>query len=84
MELIINFINGTTRIYAEVTSPLGYCFYDVDAEERNYIEKIFTPILNEQELKRKFVLVEGNADELNEELARENELKAVLENNQND
>ena len=74
MELDIKFINGKFRTYAEVCSPLGYCFYDVDSEERNYIEKIFTPILDKQELERKFVLVEGNADVLNEELQKEKEL----------
>ena len=71
MELIIKTINGKFRTYVEVRSPLGYCFYDVDAEERNYLEYIATPILNEEELKRKFVLVEGNADALNEQLQQE-------------
>ena len=70
MELIINYVNGKFRTYTEVRSPLGYCFYDVDAEEKNYLEYIATPILNEEELKRKFVLVEGNAEELNEELQK--------------
>ena len=67
MELIIRFINGKFRTYTEVKSPEGYCFYDVDAQDRNYMESISTSILNEQELKRKFVLVKGNAEELNNE-----------------
>ena len=68
MELIINFVNGKFRTYAEVRSSQGYCFYDIDEQDRSYTNYIATPILNEEELKRKFVLVEGNADELNEEL----------------
>ena len=71
MELIKNFINGKFRTYTEVRSPQGYCFYDVDEEVRNYIEYIATPIVDEKELERKFVLVEGNAEELNEELERQ-------------
>lgn len=67
MELIIRFINGKFRTYTEVKSPEGYCFYDVDAQDRNYMESISTSILNEQELKRKFILVKGNAEELNNE-----------------
>ena len=70
MELNIKIINGRFKNYAEVRSPQGYCFYDIDAEEKNYLEKIFTPISDKRELERKFVLVEGNADELNEELSK--------------
>lgn len=79
MELIINCVNGKFRTYAEVRSPQGYCFYDVDTEERNYLEYIATPILDEQELDRKFVLVEGNAEELNAKLQEENKLKTIVE-----
>jgi hypothetical protein len=68
MELIKNFINGKFRTYTEVRSPQGYCFYDVDEIERSYTEYIATPITDKAELERKFVLVEGNADELNEEM----------------
>lgn len=71
MELIKNFINGKFRTYTEVRSPQGYCFYDVDESERIYTEYIATPIVDEKELERKFVLVEGNANELNEELERQ-------------
>lgn len=68
MELIINLINGTFRTYAEVRSPNGYCFYDADIEEINYLNYIATPIVNKVELQRKFVLVEGDAEELNRAL----------------
>lgn len=75
MKLIITTIQGRFKNYTEIRSPQGYCFYDVDATERNYIEYIATPILDKAELERKFVLVEGNADELNEELRTEMEQK---------
>ena len=71
MELIITTIQGRFKDYTEIRSPQRYCFYDVDATEINYIEYIGTPILDKAELERKFVLVEGNADELNEELAKQ-------------
>ena len=71
MKLIITTIQGKFKNYTEIRSPQGYCFYDVDATERNYIEYIATPILDRAELERKFVLIEGNADELNEELAKQ-------------
>lgn len=71
MELIISTIQGKFRNFTEVRSPQGYCFYDVDEVERHYTEYIATPILDRAELERKFILVEGNADELNEELAKQ-------------
>lgn len=70
MKLIITTIQGKFRNFTEVRSPQGYCFYDVDEAERHYTEYIATPILDRAELERKFVLVEGNADELNEELQK--------------
>ena len=73
MELIINIINGKFNNYAEVRSPKGYCFYDVDENVRDYAEYIITPITDKSELKRKFILVEGNAEKLNEELQKESE-----------
>jgi hypothetical protein len=70
MKPIITY-KGKFKTYVEVRSPQGYCFYDVDTTERNYIEYIATPITDKAELERKFVLVEGNAEELNEELAKQ-------------
>lgn len=74
MEPIINLVNGTFRIYAEVRSPKGYCFYDIDATERNYITYIATPIIDKTEIERKFILIEGDADKLNELKEKENSL----------
>ena len=68
MDLIINIINGKFNDYAKVQVASGCCFYDVDSEERQYFESIITPIIDEAELKRKFVVVEGDAEKLNEEL----------------
>ena len=73
MELIIKHITGRTINYSEVTAPYGYCFYDKDEENRNYMERIFTPATNIEEIRNKYVLVEGNADKLNEELMNQNE-----------
>lgn len=72
MELIIKNIKGVSINYSEVTAPYGYCFYDKDEENRNYMERIFTPITDEEALKEKFILVEGNAEKLNEEVANTN------------
>lgn len=69
MELIIKHITGKTINYSEVTAPAGYCFYDKDEENRNYMEKIFTPMTDVAEILNKYVLVEGNAEKLNEEVA---------------
>lgn len=71
MELNIKLINGKFRDYTEVRVANGYSFYDVDAEELNYLEYIATPIVDEQEIRRKFVVVKGNAEELNEKLQEE-------------
>lgn len=80
MELIIRFINGKFRTYTEVKSPDGYCFYDVDAQDRNYMESISTPMLNEDDIKRKFILVEGDAEMLNEELQNSKKINMNLPN----
>ena len=69
MELIIKNIGGRFINYSEVTAPVGYCFYDKDEENRNYMERIFTPVTNIEEIRNKYVLVEGSAEKLNEEVA---------------
>lgn len=71
MDLIINIINGRFNDYAKVWVVDGYCFYDADSEERQYFDSIITPITDVLELKRKFVVVQGNAEKLNEELVLE-------------
>lgn len=71
MEHLSIEIKGKFTKYAEITAEQGYCFYDVDEEERQYCEKIFTPITDESELARKYVVVLGYANVLNEELERQ-------------
>lgn len=73
MEHIKIEIKGTSVKYAELTAEQDYCFYDIDEAERSYTKKIATPILDENELQRKFIVVQGNAETLNEQLAKERE-----------
>ena len=72
MELIIKNIQGKTITYSEVYAPEGYCFYDKDEENRNYMEKIFTPMTDEVAIREKYILVEGSAEKLNEEISNTN------------
>ena len=71
MDLIINIINGRFYTYAKVWVADGYCFYDIDDEQRQYMNSITTPITDETELKRKYVVVQGDMEKLNEELQKE-------------
>jgi hypothetical protein len=73
MEHLSIEMKGKFTKYAEITAEQGYCFYDVDEEERKYFEKIFTPIIDETEIARKYVVVLGYAHVLNEELERQRE-----------
>lgn len=66
-------IQGRFHNYIELTSLQGYCFYDVDETERTYTTSILTPITDEAELERKYVVVFGDANKLNEELQKERE-----------
>ena len=70
-------IQGKTINYAQLTALSGYCFYDIDAiEEKAYMTKLTTPITDINELERKYVVVQGNADLLNQELEKLREEKA--------
>ena len=69
-------IKGKFVDYTILTAESGFCFYDKDQEERNYLTSITTPITDRQELERKYVAVWGNADELNANLEEERQ-KAV-------
>ena len=75
MEHIKIEIKGKFTKYAELIAEQGYCFYDVGDEERYYTTSTATPITNIEELKRKYVVVQGDDDELNyrEEEQPENE-----------
>ena len=64
-------IQGKFNKYTELRSSQGYCFYDADETERQYITSVLTPITNEAELARKYIAVYGDADKLNEELRKQ-------------
>lgn len=66
-------IQGRFNKYTELVAEQGYCFYDVNEEERNYLTRAFTPITDDAELEKIYVVVFGDADKLNEELAKERE-----------
>ena len=68
-------IQGKTINYAQLTALTGYCFYDVDAteEEKSYMTNLTTPIADINELERKYVVVQGNVEELNAELEKQRE-----------
>lgn len=72
-------IQGKTINYAQLTALIGYCFYDIDAteEEKAYMTKLTTPITDINELERKYVVVQGNADLLNQELEKLREEKVA-------
>ena len=75
MEHIKIEIKGKFTKYAELTAHCGYCFYDIDEEQRQYMTSIATPILDETELARKYIVVQGNAEKLNEQLEKEREVQ---------
>lgn len=66
MEHIKIEIKGKFTKYAELTAETGYCFYDVDDEQRYYMTSIATPITDIEELKRKYVVIYGDAEKLNQ------------------
>ena len=66
MEHIKIEIKGKFTKYAELTAEQGYCFYDVDDEQRYYTTSTSTPITDLDELKRKYIVIYGDADKFNE------------------
>lgn len=66
-------INGRFVNYLQLTAQYGYCFYDADADDRHYMTSITIPVISDAEIERKYIVVQGNADKLNEELAKESE-----------
>jgi hypothetical protein len=66
-NVIIKEIQGKYINYVEITALPNYCFYDID-NPNYYMTKIATPNTNIEELAKKYIVVEGDADKLNEEL----------------
>ena len=75
MEHINIEIKGKFNQYMELKADKGYCFYDKTSEERNYSTIIFTPLMTEYEIGNTYIVVEGDADELNEQLQKERQEK---------
>ena len=69
--IIIENIKGRFINYLKLIAKDGFCFYDKDDEQRYYLTSITTPITDTQELERKYVVVQGKADELNTELEKQ-------------
>lgn len=70
MEHIKIEIKGNIYKYSYLVADYGYCFYDVDEESKQYITSISTPILDLEALKKKYIVIFGNADYLNEQLQK--------------
>jgi alpha-galactosidase/6-phospho-beta-glucosidase family protein len=68
MEHIKIEIKGNINKYSYLEAEQGFCFYDIDEEKKQYITSISTPILDETELTRKYIVVFGNAEKLNKEI----------------
>lgn len=73
MEHIKIEIKGKFTKYAELIAEQGYCFYDVDDEERQYMTYTATPITDIEELKRKYVVIYGDADRLNQKIEEDSQ-----------
>ena len=75
MEHIKIEIKGNIHKYSYLVADYGYCFYDADDEQRYYMTSISTPMLDLSELARKYIVVQGNAERLNEQLEKEREVQ---------
>jgi hypothetical protein len=71
MEHLKIILMGNINKYSFIEADYGYCFYDVDDEQRQYMNSISTPVIDEIEIARKYVVVEGDAEKLNKELQKE-------------
>jgi hypothetical protein len=71
MEHIKIEIKGKFNKYAVLTAKKGYCFYDVNEEQRNYTTQVFTPVVDVAELEKTYIVVQGDADALNAALEKE-------------
>lgn len=76
MELKIDLVQGRFINFAKVSVDDGFCFYDIDESEteRSYMTDLTTPVTDEAELRRKYVVVEGDAEKLNEELEEKRQI----------
>lgn len=68
--IIVKEIQGQFNKYIKIIAENGYCFYDKNNEQINYITEITAP-LNELENIDNYIVVQGNAEELNAELEKQ-------------
>ena len=73
-EIIIENIKGRSIEYSRITALNGYCFYDKDEEVLSYMDSITTPVTDPQEIAKKYIVIKGNAEELNKALEKERTL----------
>jgi hypothetical protein len=76
-------IKGKFVDYTKLIAESGFCFYDKDQEDRFYLTSITTPITDTQELERKYIVVQGNAEDLNAELEKQRLEESENGNNTN-
>lgn len=67
MNITFKEINGKFINYSEVFADNGYCFYNKNdtEEERTYLTHITSPLKTIEEFNNEYVVIQGNADELN-------------------
>lgn len=58
-------IQGKVISFLRLTAEQEHCFYDIEDDNRNYMTSIDTPLISDEEIERKYIPVQGNADELN-------------------
>ena len=77
MQIVV----GKFITYSELLANDGYCFYDKNTseDERQYYTSIKTPEKDVLVLKDQYVAVLGNADVLNDEVAKKLEQKMMAE-----
>lgn len=75
MEHLKITLMGNINKYYFLEADYGYCFYDADDEQRQYMNSISTPIMDEIEIERKYIVVFGDAEKLNAELEKEREVQ---------
>ncbi len=80
-HLKLNIIEGKYTNYGEIISDEGYCFYDKNMKEEEiiYYNSIKNPSTNIENLKKQYIVVKGNAEQLNEEIAKRMEEKTRKE-----
>ena len=76
-HLKLNIIEGKYTNYGEVISDEGYCFFVnfMKEEEIIYYNSVKNPSTNIENLKEQYIVVKGNAKQLNEEIAKRMEEK---------